>query len=172
MKSTWPSDESNVAELSPCTLAFGSSNITWQVLTSKNPELVLILEVCWDNLRTLSFGLSQLYGHGSWLVCEVALSYDRREPTVSYIWPGWRPAHIMLEGRAFVHRNDSWMAVHRKCIQTWKFGNSVSDTCLFKKKIYSTLNCSISLEERCVHHQNLRWRVFGTVHKMRWRTAW
>ena len=25
----------------------------------------------------------------------------------------------MLEGRAFVHRNDSWMAVHRKCIHNW-----------------------------------------------------
>jgi hypothetical protein len=32
-----------------------------------------ILEVCWDGLWTLSFGLSQFHGHGSWLVCEVAL---------------------------------------------------------------------------------------------------
>ena len=31
----------------------------------------------------------------------------------------WRPVHIMLEGRACVHRNDSWMAVHRKCIHTF-----------------------------------------------------
>jgi hypothetical protein len=31
------------------------------------------LEVCWDGLWTLSFGLSQLHSHGSWLVCEVAL---------------------------------------------------------------------------------------------------
>ena len=30
-------------------------------------------EVCWDGLWTLSFGLSQFHGHGSWLVCEVAL---------------------------------------------------------------------------------------------------
>jgi hypothetical protein len=29
--------------------------------------------VCWDGLWKLSFGLSQFRGHGSWLVCEVAL---------------------------------------------------------------------------------------------------
>jgi hypothetical protein len=29
--------------------------------------------VCWDVLWTHSFGLSQFHGHGSWLVCEVAL---------------------------------------------------------------------------------------------------
>ena len=34
----------------------------------------MILEVCWDGLWTLSFGLSQFHGRGSWLVCEVALS--------------------------------------------------------------------------------------------------
>ena len=33
----------------------------------------MILEVIWDGLGTLSFGLSQFHGHGSWLVCEVAL---------------------------------------------------------------------------------------------------
>ena len=34
----------------------------------------MILEMCWDGgLRTLSSGLSQFHGHGSWLVCEVAL---------------------------------------------------------------------------------------------------
>jgi hypothetical protein len=32
----------------------------------------MILEVTWDGLWTLSSGLSQCYGHGSWLVCEVA----------------------------------------------------------------------------------------------------
>ena len=35
----------------------------------------MMLEVCWDGLWTLSFGLSQVRGHGSWLMCEVALSY-------------------------------------------------------------------------------------------------
>ena len=34
----------------------------------------MILEVYWDGLGTLSFGLSQSHGHGSWLVCEVALN--------------------------------------------------------------------------------------------------
>ena len=37
----------------------------------------MILEVSWDNLRTLSFGLFQFHGHGSWLACEVALSVSR-----------------------------------------------------------------------------------------------
>ena len=34
----------------------------------------MILEVCWDGLWTLSYGLSQFHGRGSWLVCEEALS--------------------------------------------------------------------------------------------------
>ena len=34
----------------------------------------MILEVCWDGLWTLSFGLSQFHGHSSWLVCVVALT--------------------------------------------------------------------------------------------------
>ena len=34
----------------------------------------MILEVSWDSLYTLSFGLSHFHGHGFWLVCEVALS--------------------------------------------------------------------------------------------------
>ena len=33
----------------------------------------MILEVSCDGVWTLSFGLSQFHGHGSWLVCEVAL---------------------------------------------------------------------------------------------------
>jgi hypothetical protein len=33
----------------------------------------MILEVYWDGIWTLSFGLSQFHGHGSWLVCEVTL---------------------------------------------------------------------------------------------------
>jgi hypothetical protein len=36
----------------------------------------MILEVCRDGLWTLSFGLSQFHGHGSWLVCGVALRFD------------------------------------------------------------------------------------------------
>jgi hypothetical protein len=33
----------------------------------------MVLEVSWDGLWALSFGLSRCHGHGSWLVCEVAL---------------------------------------------------------------------------------------------------
>jgi hypothetical protein len=43
----------------------------------------MILEVSWDGLWRLSFGLSQFHGHGSWLVCEVALSCH---PLVSRWW--------------------------------------------------------------------------------------
>ena len=35
----------------------------------------MILKVCWDSLWTLSCGLSQSRGHGSWLVCEVAVKF-------------------------------------------------------------------------------------------------
>ena len=33
----------------------------------------MILEVSWGGLGTLSFGLSQFHGHGSWVVCDVTL---------------------------------------------------------------------------------------------------
>ena len=50
----------------------------------------MILEVSWDNLWTLSFGLSHLHGHGSWLLCEVALSCNEYgEPATSYRWTDW-----------------------------------------------------------------------------------
>ena len=34
----------------------------------------MILEVSWDGIWTLSFGFSQFHGHGSWFMCEVALT--------------------------------------------------------------------------------------------------
>jgi hypothetical protein len=37
----------------------------------------MILEVCWNGLWTLSFGLSQFHGRGSWLMCEVGLTLFR-----------------------------------------------------------------------------------------------
>ena len=47
---------------------------TWFHTTLEDPwPNHMILEVSWDGLWTLSFGLSQFHGHGSWLVCEVAL---------------------------------------------------------------------------------------------------
>jgi hypothetical protein len=44
-----------------------TSHYTW----GAHDLIYMILEVSW----TLSFGLSQFHGHGSWLVCEVALTY-------------------------------------------------------------------------------------------------
>ena len=44
----------------------------------------MILEVYWDDLWTLSSGLSQFYGHGSRLVCEVALSYGCALGTIAH----------------------------------------------------------------------------------------
>jgi len=48
----------------------------------------MILEVCWDGLWTLSFGLSQFHGHGSWLVCEVALNESNimGHKFISFLW--------------------------------------------------------------------------------------
>jgi hypothetical protein len=45
-----------------------TSHYTWGFVTSH----YMTLEVSWDGLWTLSFGLPQLHGHGSWLVHEVA----------------------------------------------------------------------------------------------------
>ena len=42
----------------------------------------MILEVCWDGLWTLSYGLSQSHGRGSWLVCEVALNFKNPWPFI------------------------------------------------------------------------------------------
>jgi hypothetical protein len=51
---------------------------TWSHMSSHyTPGLCphdMILEVCWDGLWTLTFGLSRYHGHVSWLMCEVALS--------------------------------------------------------------------------------------------------
>ena len=57
-------------------IAFGwGSGHIWLHTTLEGPwPHYMSLEVCWDGLWTCSFGLSQfLHGHGSWLVCEVAL---------------------------------------------------------------------------------------------------
>ena len=39
----------------------------------------MISEMSWDGLWTLSFGLSQLDGHGSWLLCEMFLNHGKGE---------------------------------------------------------------------------------------------
>jgi hypothetical protein len=38
------------------------------------------LEVVLGRPWTLSFGMSQIHGHGSWLVCEVALTITLKSP--------------------------------------------------------------------------------------------
>jgi hypothetical protein len=57
-------------------MAFGwGPGHIWLHTTLEDPwPHYMSLEVCWDNLWTLSFRLSQFHGHGSWLVCEVALN--------------------------------------------------------------------------------------------------
>ena len=53
-------------------IAFGwEPGHMWLHTTLEDPwPLCMILEVCtWDGLWTLSLGLSQIHGHGSWLVC-------------------------------------------------------------------------------------------------------
>jgi hypothetical protein len=72
----------------------------------------MILEVCWGGLWTLSFGLSQFHGHGSWLVCEVALSVHDHYTSSTLIGGkgGAGPSlfHIMLEG-PMENVNARWM---------------------------------------------------------------
>ena len=65
-------------------IAFGwGSGHIWLHTTLEGPwPNYMILEVCWDNLWTLSCGLSQFHGHSSWLVCEVAL----RRCSYNNIW--------------------------------------------------------------------------------------
>ena len=44
----------------------------------------MVLEVSWDSLWTLSFGLSQFHGHGSWLACEVALTLPSQDESSTF----------------------------------------------------------------------------------------
>ena len=59
-------------------IAFG-----WGPVTYGFTLQYMMVEVCWDGLWTLSFGLSQFHGHNSWLVCEVTLISCR--PTLTYL---------------------------------------------------------------------------------------
>jgi hypothetical protein len=59
------------------TFGWGPGHI-WLHATLEDPwPHYTILEVCWDGLRTLPFGLSQFHGHGSPLVCDVALTKSK-----------------------------------------------------------------------------------------------
>jgi hypothetical protein len=55
---------------------FWALTISWsRLLAHEGPwPHYIMLEVSWDGLWTLSFGLSQFHGHGSWLMYEVALA--------------------------------------------------------------------------------------------------
>ena len=66
----------------------------------------MILEVSWDSLWTLSFGLSQFHGHVSWLMCEVALRglwnfsnlMKKNQQITSCKWVGLEKTKILTEG--------------------------------------------------------------------------
>ena len=66
----------------------------------------MVLEVCWDGLWTLSFGLSQFHGHSSWLVCEVALTSEEFKTanltySVAFFHSrGWR-RHYKIHSKIF-----------------------------------------------------------------------
>ena len=63
----------------------GGPNHIWLHTTLEGPcPHYMILEVSWDGLWTLSFGLSHFHGHGSWLVCEVALITPSVLSTLTY----------------------------------------------------------------------------------------
>ena len=55
-------------------IGWGPSHIWLRTTLEDMWPHYMILKVSWDSLWTLFFGLSQFYGHGSWLVCKVALS--------------------------------------------------------------------------------------------------
>ena len=77
----------------------------------------MILEVWWDGLWTLSFGLSQFHGHGSWLVCEVALNIAWELSFANLNLNGWYLYRLLLGGgvRSFiVQYNVRWW-----CDVTW-----------------------------------------------------
>ena len=51
-------------------------HVSWLHITLEGSwSHYMILKVPWDSLWTLSFGLSQVHGHGFRLVCEVALNF-------------------------------------------------------------------------------------------------
>ena len=65
----------------------------------------MILEVSWNGLWTLSFGLSQFHGHGYWPVCEVALISTINECKQWGTQPhfNWHSTHMGL------HLHGNWL---------------------------------------------------------------
>ena len=59
----------------------------WLHTTPEGPwPHYMILGVCWDSLCALSFGLSHIHGHGSWVVCEVGPSLSSTWSLTKPIW--------------------------------------------------------------------------------------
>ena len=73
------------------TFGWRHGHILWLHTTLEDPwPHYMILEVCRDGLWTISFGLSQFHGHGSWLVC---------------VWSGTTPLELKhIPGRCFRRR--------------------------------------------------------------------
>ena len=67
----------------------------------------MVMEVSWDGLWTLSFGLSQYHGHGSWLVCELALG-----PAFMVDLAYWRPVWDHVKGLNLCHVMHTLGLVH------------------------------------------------------------
>jgi hypothetical protein len=58
-----------------------ASHYTW----GTNKVCECKMEVCWEGLSTLSFGLSQLHGRGIWLVCGVALIWVMKQVAIGRV---------------------------------------------------------------------------------------
>ena len=69
----------------------------------------MILKVSWDSLWTLSFGLSECRGHGSWLVCEVAL----RLPNFGFIT-------VLASSILTSRRVAQWFSLSSLCGVVWQ----------------------------------------------------
>ena len=92
---------------------WGPSHIWLHTTLEDSWPHCMILEVFWDGLWTLSFGLSQFDGHSSWLVCEVALSARDHHTSSTLIGgkSGASPSslHTMLEWPT-EYVNARWMS--------------------------------------------------------------
>jgi hypothetical protein len=90
---SWPCVAPSKSSWRAFEIAFGwGPGHIWLHITFEGPwPHYVIVEVCWDgDVWTLSFGLSQFHGHGSWLVCEVAPKCPVRFP--------WESRHIPQGG--------------------------------------------------------------------------
>ena len=77
----------------------------WLHTTLEDPwPHYMILEVSWDGLWTLSFGLSQSHGHGSWLMHEVQPSHQIREEN-NPILCEWC---YVVHWKKFYHGQNGW----------------------------------------------------------------